>query len=188
MIEAVELRHEQLLASGAAFQVLVSPPEVVLWSPAVPALYTVEVRLLVAGHTVAAATRRTGFRQLAAQGEQLLLNGEPICLRGALSWGWNPAVIAPNYTADQARTELRTLRAMGFNLVKLCLFIPNQAYYDASGAIPDAAFGDHHHVNKYGQHLMCRHLAEVLLPDAFASWRRPTTNGVARSDANDAVK
>ena len=99
---------------------------------AAPALYTVEVRLLAGGRTIAAATRRTGFRQLAAQGEQLLLNGDPICLRGALSWGWNPAVIAPCYTADQARAELRTLRAMGFNLVKLCLFIPNQVYYDVA--------------------------------------------------------
>ena len=90
------------------------------------------MRLLAGGRTIAAATRRIGFRRLAAQGEQLLLNGDPICLRGALSWGWNPAVIAPCYTADQARAELRTLRAMGFNLVKLCLFIPNQVYYDVA--------------------------------------------------------
>ena len=129
---AAVAHHEQQVASGAAFQVLVSLPEVVFWSPAAPALYTVEVRLIAAGRTVAAATRRTGFRHLAAQGEQLLLNGEPICLRGALSWGWNPDVIAPSYTADQARAELRTLRAMGFNLVKLCLFIPNQVYYDVA--------------------------------------------------------
>ncbi|MFN8468173.1 MAG: hypothetical protein U0X20_21625 [Caldilineaceae bacterium] len=123
---------EQQAVSGAAFQVLLSLPEVVFWSPAAPALYTVEVRLLAAGRTVAAATRRTGVRRLAAQGEQLLLNGEPICLRGALSWGWNPDVIAPCYTADQARAELRTLRAMGFNLVKLCLFIANQVFYDVA--------------------------------------------------------
>ena len=90
------------------------------------------MRLIAAGCPRAAATRRTGFRRLAAQGEQLLLNGEPICLRGALSWGWNPDVIAPSYTADQARTEMRTVRAMGFNLVKLCLFIPNQIYYEAA--------------------------------------------------------
>ena len=125
-------QHEQPVFSGAAFQVLLAPPDVAFWSPAAPALYTVEVRLLAGGRTIAAATRRTGFRQLAAQGEQLLLNGDPICLRGALSWGWNPAVIAPCYTADQARAELHTLRAMGFNLVKLCLFIPNQVYYDAA--------------------------------------------------------
>ena len=123
---------EQQAAPCAAFQVLLSLPEVVFWFPAAPALYTVEVRLLADGGTVAAVTRRTGFRQLGAQGEQLLLNGEPICLRGALSWGWNPDVIAPCYTADQARAELRTLRAMGFNLVKLCLFIPNQVYYDVA--------------------------------------------------------
>jgi hypothetical protein len=104
--------------------------EVAAWSPGRPALYTVCVSVLVAGKAVAAATRRTGFRRLHAQGEQLLLNDAPICLRGALSWGWNPATIAPYYDPGQVRAELRTLKELGFNLVKLCLFVPNQVYYD----------------------------------------------------------
>lgn len=125
-------RCELPVAPGAPFQLLLPVPDAVFWSPAQPALYTVHVRLLAAGAVAAAATRRTGFRRLAAQGELLLLNDEPICLRGALSWGWNPAAIAPYYTADQARAELRTLRSLGFNLVKLCLFVPNQVYYDVA--------------------------------------------------------
>jgi hypothetical protein len=66
---------------------------------------------------------------------------------------------------------------------------PKARYYDASGAIPDGAFGDHHHVNKYGQHLMCAHLAQVLLPRAFASWSGdPASNGVAQTGSNGVVK
>ncbi len=69
---------------------------------------------------------------MAADGNRTLLNGQPVCLRGALSWGWDPDVIAPYYTRDKARQEFRILRAMGFNLVKLCLFLPNQAYFDTA--------------------------------------------------------
>jgi hypothetical protein len=66
---------------------------------------------------------------------------------------------------------------------------PKARYYDASAAIPDAAFGDHHHVNPYGQHLMCSHLAQVLLPEVFASWNRtPISNDMARSNAESVMK
>lgn len=119
-------------APGGQFAVVAPLGEVAAWSPDRPALYGVRVSLLADGAVVAAAARRVGFRELRAQGEQLLLNGAPICLRGALSWGWNPAVIAPRCSAESVRAELRTLRAMGFNLVKLCLFVPNQVYYDVA--------------------------------------------------------
>jgi hypothetical protein len=66
---------------------------------------------------------------------------------------------------------------------------PNARYDDASAAIPDAAFRDHHHVNAYGQHLMCTHLANVLLPDAFASWKRtPFSNDMARTIVDGVMK
>jgi hypothetical protein len=94
-----------------------------LWSPATPTRYQVTLHLQQGEQIVATHSQRIGFRTLTTDSEQLLFNGDPLCLRGALSWGWNPATIAPWYTADEAR-------ALGFNLIKLCLFIPNQTYYD----------------------------------------------------------
>ena len=127
---ATAARHAQPVSPGGLFQLEVPLPDAAFWSPTQPALYAVQVYLLAGDEVVASASRRVGFRRLVAHGEQLLLNDEPICLRGALSWGWNPAAIAPRYTAEEARAELRTLRALGFSLVKLCLFVPNQVYYD----------------------------------------------------------
>ncbi len=101
-----------------------------LWTLAQPVLYTVRLRLCQDEQIVAECSKRVGFRQLSTAGEQLLFNGSPICLRGALSWGWNPDTIAPWYSAEQVRDEIRRVRALGFNLIKLCLFIPNQTYYD----------------------------------------------------------
>lgn len=54
---------------------------------------------------------------------------EPISnlhLRGVLHWGWWPDVIAPAPTDDMIREEFRRVRDLGFNLVKLCLFVPTE--------------------------------------------------------------
>jgi hypothetical protein len=94
------------------------------WSPASPHLYTLTLRMVQHGETVARTQRRFGFRHLHTNGEQLLLNGEPIFLRGVLSWGWNPKTLAPIFTDDEIRAEFRRARELGFNLYKLCLYVP----------------------------------------------------------------
>ena len=51
-------------------------------------------------------------------------------MRGVLHWGWEPDTIAPAFSDEQIRREFRTIRELGFNLVKLCLFIPDPRYYE----------------------------------------------------------
>ena len=106
-----------------------------LWNPKHPTLYTIRVSLLESGRTIAVSSGRTGFRRLSVStndGSRLLLNDEPMMVRGILSWGWEPDRIAPFYTPEQAREEIRRVRDHGFNLVKLCLLVPNQTYFDAA--------------------------------------------------------
>lgn len=105
-------------------------PEVSPWSPQSPTLYHVRIRLVQHGQVLVETSERVGFRCLARAGDQLLFNGQPICLRGVLNWGWDPDRIAPAFEAQQAREEIRRVRALGFNLIKLCLFVPNQTYFD----------------------------------------------------------
>jgi hypothetical protein len=59
---------------------------------------------------------------------------------------------------------------------------PLARFDDASAALPDAAFRDHHHANLYGRDLLCRRLAQNVLPAAFASWRKesPIIEQIAR--------
>ena len=110
--------------------ITLAPDEKRCWSPEHPHLCTVTIACRLGDQWVAVAQRRVGFRRLAARGDQLLLNDEPLMARGILSWGWDPATIAPWYTPESARAEMRRVRAMGFNLIKLCLFVPNQAYFE----------------------------------------------------------
>jgi hypothetical protein len=100
------------------------------WSPDQPVLYKIRVSLYEDDKLLACTSKKTGFRSLSAEGDQLLLNGEPVMLRGILSWGWDPDQIAPAYTPEQAREEMRRVRELGFNLIKLCLLVPNPAYFD----------------------------------------------------------
>ena len=105
-------------------------PDPILWSPTNPDLYTIQVSLLDNGTPVARTKQHTGFRRLSSDGDQLQFNGEPFMVRGILSWGWEPDLIAPAYTAELAREEMQRVRQLGFNLIKLCLFVPNQTYYE----------------------------------------------------------
>lgn len=133
-----EVLHEgQLVGSWSAaldaeglFDTALTVPDPQHWSPQHPALYEMRAQMLRRGEIIATYAGRTGFRRLSADGSRLLLNGQPVFLRGALSWGWIPESIAPFYTAGQVREEFRKLRALGFNLVKLCLFIPNPVYFE----------------------------------------------------------
>ena len=47
-------------------------------------------------------------------------------IRGILHWGWWPDRIAPAPTDAMIREEFRRVRGLGFNLVKLCLFVPTE--------------------------------------------------------------
>jgi len=107
-------------------------PQASLWSPEDPALYEVELSLRRDDQVLARVHRRTAFRHLSTRGDILLFNNRPIMLRGILHWGWMPDQIAPCFNPEVARAQIREVKRLGFNLIKLCLFVPNSAFYDAA--------------------------------------------------------
>jgi hypothetical protein len=101
------------------------------WNPEHPALYTAIIRLEnPAGDVVAQMQRLFGFRILSREGEQLLLNGAPAFLRGVLNWGWYPEILCPAPDEKTIRDEFRRIRSFGYNMVKLCLYVPSSLYFD----------------------------------------------------------
>lgn len=101
-----------------------------MWSPADPAHYDVRLTLWQDETCVSEAHRRIGFRALYTEDERLLLNGAPISLRGVLSWGWNPNTLAPIFSDEEIRAEFVRVRALGFNLYKLCLYVPSERIFE----------------------------------------------------------
>ena len=63
-------------------------------------------------------------------GRQLRVDGAPFRVRGILHWGYYPELGTPWPQEDQMRREILELQAMGFNLIKFCLWIPAPRYYE----------------------------------------------------------
>lgn len=101
------------------------------WTPEQPILYRAEITLSdQTGQIVAKINRTFGFRTLARDNDQLLLNDNPIVLRGVLNWGWYPEILCPAPDEATIRDEFRRVRSFGYNMVKLCLYVPSQLYFD----------------------------------------------------------
>lgn len=106
-------------------------PQAERWSPAHPALHVVRLRLMDgSGETVEKQERKVGFRRIRVDGSRILLDDEPLYIRGALHWGHYPGLSAPAPDRARARTELELLLSLGFNAVKFCLFIAPEHYYE----------------------------------------------------------
>lgn len=103
-----------------------SVPDPKPWSPDSPTLYTLRLAL-PDGET---RELRLGLRSLSTDGPTILLNGEPIYPRMALSWGWYPESLHSNPGPERVRADFERLRSLGFNGVKLCLWFPPDYYFD----------------------------------------------------------
>ena len=97
----------------------------VCWSPQTPRLYDL---IIEAG--ACCVGRRVGFCSLRARGERTLLNGRPVHLRGVLDWGWDERRLCPTPSRDEVRDAFAKARNLGFNLFKLCLFVPDGTTFD----------------------------------------------------------
>lgn len=125
---------KKLNESGSASQEVQLPVDMVLWSPADPALYVCRVDLLAQTTTSVAIVDRTrcraAFRTITADGDRILLNGHPISVRGVLNWGYAPPDTAPSTAEAFWLQELDLVRRYGFNLMKFCLWVPPRRYLE----------------------------------------------------------
>ncbi|MBC7811266.1 MAG: hypothetical protein H7175_08970 [Burkholderiales bacterium] len=128
----VVTKAESVLTNDGAFSLTLSIENRAEWKPDSPTMYSVSLTLYDEDHNrlITGLSRYFGFRKLSADGDQLLFNGQPVNLRGILSWGWDPATLAPIPTDDEVRHEFKRIRALGFNMVKLCLFVPTRNVFD----------------------------------------------------------
>ncbi len=123
--EPVEAR---LLLDGAVVAEGVGPLRVEaprLWRPDEPVLYDVEA-------TTASGDRietTTAFRSFERRGRELLLNGEPIFLRGVLDQGYWPDGIYTAPSEAALRADVEAAKAMGFDLARMHVKVADPRWY-----------------------------------------------------------
>lgn len=106
-------------AQGLAKFEVAAKPE--LWSPASPKLY--DVTFAADGDTY---TDKIGFRTIETQGKKILLNGEPIFLKGVCFHDEIPGG-GRIHTEEQAMALIRSAKELGCNYVRLAHYPHNEA-------------------------------------------------------------
>ena len=98
------------------------PAKLGLWSPDSPRLYDV---------VVSAETDQVkepiGFRSIEVKGGEILLNGQPIFLRGVCAHEEAPFRTGRAYSAEEARILLGWVKELGGNFVRLAHYPHNEA-------------------------------------------------------------
>lgn len=117
-----ELKIKQEVTTDAKGRALLSiKAKPVLWSPENPKLYN--VCLSVGSEQI---TDRIGFRCIQTRDKQILLNGQPIFLRGVSIHEEAPFTQGRTHTVEQSRTLLSWAKEMGCNYVRLAHYPHNE--------------------------------------------------------------
>jgi hypothetical protein len=104
-----------------------------VWSQRTPHLYRLRASVRTGEVLSDERTVRFGFRKVTTGGPgntRILLNGEPVLIRGILHWGHEPQGMAPAPTPEEVRAQFAWLRKAGFNCVCLCMVYLPAWFYD----------------------------------------------------------
>lgn len=120
-------------AEGSLQRVELALPKARLWSPEDPHLYDLIVKLKDqrTGGIVDEYQTYFGMRKIAFQDGQLLLNGEPLFVRGALDQAYYPDTVYTAPSDEWIQREIRLAKEMGFNLLRkhIKIEIPRYLYW-----------------------------------------------------------
>lgn len=101
-----------------------------LWSTDEPSLYSLVVDL---GTDKRVET--FGFRTIEAMGGQILLNGKPIYIRGALDQDYYPDGIYTPPSLEFLEDQARKAKHLGLNLLRCHIKVPDPRYYEVADRV-----------------------------------------------------
>nr|HRJ43815.1 glycoside hydrolase family 2 TIM barrel-domain containing protein [Caldilineaceae bacterium] len=131
---AIESSHN-LQPGSQTVALTFAVPKPKLWSPESPHLYDVRVELLAADGAGDSATTYFGMRTVSRgkwngkEYEYILLNGEPVYLRGALDQAFHPDGLHTYPTDEIIRGDIQLAKELGLNLLRCHIKINDPRYY-----------------------------------------------------------
>jgi hypothetical protein len=169
-------RRAALAGAVETLSLRLTVPDPVPWSPDRPEIYALEVswRFLDAGAGEPGDRVRSyfGLREVvvAPGGGGILLNGEPLFLRGATHAGYHPETLYSWPSDDAIRGDVEALRALGLNAVRLSRKIedPRFLYWcDRLGVAVFQGLPDFARFSERSRRLWESQLREALARDAM---------------------
>ncbi len=112
-----------------SFDLALSCGEVRSWSPEHPDLYVLQAVLKILGEPADDLSDRIGFREIRAEGKQLLLNGEPLQLKGFNrheEYGGFGLAVPP----EAMMQDIRLMKDLGANCVRTCHYPNDPRFLD----------------------------------------------------------
>lgn len=97
------------------------------WSPGSPHLYHLQLRL--GADTV---EKTCGFRTIETRNGQLILNGAPFYMRGALDQDYYPDTLSAPPSVEFLEDQFRKAKEMGLNTLRCHIKIPDPIYYEVA--------------------------------------------------------
>ena len=130
--DGAEVSRVTLPVRGTHGEVSVEVPNPRLWDVGQPNLYRLEARLHRDGRAFDGMAARFGMREITTRDGQIILNGRPIYIRGALDQDLYPDTISTPPSREYLDNQLRLAREMGLNLLRCHIKVPDAAYLDAA--------------------------------------------------------
>lgn len=140
--------------------------EVEPWTDETPTLYPLTLRLYDGeGRLTETLVKQVGFRHLHIANSQLLINGQPIEIRGVNRH--EHSVVGGHYiTADEMRQDIALMKQMGINAVRTCHYPNDELWYDLCDSAGIYVWDEANvesHAQGYGEGALPKH----------AEWRDP---------------
>ncbi len=136
----------------------VTAPE--LWAPGSPRLYEAVMRVRYRGALIDEQVMKVGFRTLAVRGSQVVLNGQPITVKG-ITYLEDSKDYGASLPYELMRRDIQTIKDMGVNVIRFADGVPHpyllelcdemgvMAFVDISiGTPPASLFGDESYLRR----------------------------------------
>ena len=104
-------------------------PGVKAWTAETPYLYTLYVTLKKGGETVEVVRQKVGFRNVSIKGGQLLVNGQPVLIKGADRHELDPD---GGYVVSVERMieDIKIMKRLNINAVRTCHYPDDPRWYE----------------------------------------------------------
>lgn len=102
------------------------------WSDHEPSLLEINLQLRRGDAVEDERCWRTGLRRFVRDGRRLLLNGQPVFLRGATEHAYYPETCTPPFDKAYYRRAIGRLKDIGFNWLRFHTSVPSEAYLQAA--------------------------------------------------------